>query len=170
MKIATYNINNVNRRLPNLLAWLKRARPDIVCLQELKAADEAFPQAELRKAGYHALWRGQKTWNGVAILSRKPPILTRKALPGDPGDAQSRYIEAAIDGLLDRLPLPPQRQSAARAEVQVQARLVRPPAGARQKTAEERRTRRTGRRLQCRADRLRHLFHEFLEGRCAGPT
>ena len=100
MKIATYNINNVNRRLPNLLAWLKRARPDIVCLQELKAADEAFPQAALRKAGYHALWRGQKTWNGVAILSRKPPILTRNALPGDPGDTQSRYIEAAIDGLL----------------------------------------------------------------------
>ena len=85
MKIATYNINNVNRRLPNLLAWLKRARPDIVCLQELKAADEAFPQAPLRKAGYHALWRGQKTWNGVAILSRKPPILTRNALPGDAG-------------------------------------------------------------------------------------
>ena len=100
MKIATYNINNVNRRLPNLLAWLKRARPDIVCLQELKAADEAFPQPELRKAGYHALWRGQKTWNGVAILCRKPPILTRNSLPGDPGDAQSRYIEAAIDGLL----------------------------------------------------------------------
>jgi exodeoxyribonuclease-3 len=100
MKIATYNINNVNRRLPNLLAWLKRARPDIVCLQELKAADEAFPQPELRKAGYHALWRGQKTWNGVAILCRKPPILTRNALPGDAGDAQSRYIEAAIDGLL----------------------------------------------------------------------
>ena len=71
MKIATYNINNVNRRLTNLLAWLKRARPDIVCLQELKAADEAFPQAELREAGYHALWRGQKTWNGVAILSRR---------------------------------------------------------------------------------------------------
>jgi exodeoxyribonuclease-3 len=100
MKIATYNINNVNRRLPNLLAWLKRARPDIVCLQELKAADEAFPQAPLRQAGYHALWRGQKTWNGVAILCRKPPILTRSALPGDPDDPQSRYIEAAIDGLL----------------------------------------------------------------------
>jgi exodeoxyribonuclease-3 len=100
MKIATYNINNVNRRLPNLLAWLERARPDIVCLQELKAADEAFPQAALRKAGYHALWRGQKTWNGVAILCRKPPILTRNSLPGDLGDTQSRYIEAAIDGLL----------------------------------------------------------------------
>jgi exodeoxyribonuclease III len=100
MKIATYNINNVNRRLANLLVWLKRARPDIVCLQELKAADEAFPEAELRKAGYHAVWRGQKTWNGVAILSRKPAVLTRKALPGDARDTQSRYIEAAVNGLL----------------------------------------------------------------------
>jgi exodeoxyribonuclease-3 len=100
MKIATYNINNVNRRLPNLLAWLKRARPDIVCLQELKAADEAFPEAELRKAGYHAVWRGQKTWNGVAILSRTAPVRTRNALPGDPTDTQSRYIEAAVNGLL----------------------------------------------------------------------
>ena len=100
MKIATYNINNVNRRLPNLLGWLKRARPDIVCLQELKAADEAFPEAELRKVGYHAAWRGQKTWNGVAILSRTTPVLTRNALPGDAKDAQSRYIEAAVNGLL----------------------------------------------------------------------
>lgn len=100
MKIATYNINNVNRRLPNLLGWLKRARPDIVCLQELKAADEAFPEAELRKAGYHAVWRGQKTWNGVAILSRTTPVPTRDALPGDAKDTQSRYIEAAVNGLL----------------------------------------------------------------------
>src|SRR5215510_12730074 len=95
MKIATYNINNVNRRLANLLAWLKRARPDVVCLQELKAAQEAFPEAELRAAGYHAVWRGQKTWNGVAILGRRvDPVLTRDSLPGDPGDEQSRYIEA----------------------------------------------------------------------------
>jgi exodeoxyribonuclease-3 len=101
MKIATYNINNVNRRLPNLLDWLKRARPDVVCLQELKAADEMFPEADLRGAGYNAVWHGQKTWNGVAILSRgKVPVLTRKGLPGDPKDTQSRYIEAAIDGLL----------------------------------------------------------------------
>ncbi|MBL6614546.1 MAG: exodeoxyribonuclease III [Reyranella sp.] len=101
MKIATYNINNVNRRLPNLLAWLKRARPDVVCLQELKAADEMFPEADLRRAGYNAVWQGQKTWNGVAILSRgKVPVLTRKGLPGDPKDTQSRYIEAAVDGLL----------------------------------------------------------------------
>jgi exodeoxyribonuclease-3 len=101
MKIATYNINNVNRRLPNLLDWLKRARPDVVCLQELKAADEAFPAGALLTAGYNAVWHGQKTWNGVAILSRrKVPVLTRKGLPGDTRDTQSRYIEAAVDGLL----------------------------------------------------------------------
>jgi exodeoxyribonuclease-3 len=101
MKIATFNINNVNRRLPNLLQWLKAARPDIACLQELKAGDAEFPVDALRKAGYRAVWRGQKTWNGVAILARgKEPILTRTALPGDAGDPQSRYIEAAIDGVL----------------------------------------------------------------------
>ena len=101
MKIATFNINNVNRRLPNLLQWLKTARPDIACLQELKAADAEFPVDALRKAGYRAVWRGQKTWNGVAILARgKEPILTRTALPGDADDTQSRYIEAAIDGVL----------------------------------------------------------------------
>ncbi len=101
MKIATYNINNVNRRLPNLLAWLKRARPAVVCLQELKAADEAFPASDLATAGYNAVWHGQKTWNGVAILSRgKVPVLTRRGLPGDPKDTQSRYIEAAVGGLL----------------------------------------------------------------------
>ena len=101
MKIATFNINNINRRLPNLLHWLKAAKPDIVCLQELKAADAAFPAAALAKAGYQAVWRGQQTWNGVAILSRgAEPIITRTALPGDPADAQSRYIEAAVDGIL----------------------------------------------------------------------
>ncbi|HEY8014929.1 MAG TPA: exodeoxyribonuclease III, partial [Dongiaceae bacterium] len=101
MKIASFNINNINRRLPNLLAWLKRAKPDIVALQELKAADSDFPAAALRKAGYGAVWRGQKTWNGVAILARgAEPVLTRDALPGDPDDSQSRYIEAAVEGLL----------------------------------------------------------------------
>lgn len=100
MKIATFNINNINRRLPNLLAWLKTAKPHIVCLQELKCTDAEFPAAEIKRAGYHAVWRGQKTWNGVAILSRREPVLTRVGLPGDPGDTQSRYIETAVDGIL----------------------------------------------------------------------
>jgi exodeoxyribonuclease III len=101
MKIATFNINNVNRRLPNLLQWLKSAKPDIACLQELKCTDAEFPAAQIKKAGYHAVWHGQKTWNGVAILSRNgEPIVTRNALPGDPKDDQSRYIEAAINGIL----------------------------------------------------------------------
>jgi exodeoxyribonuclease-3 len=101
MKLATFNINNVNRRLPNLLQWLKTAKPDIVCLQELKAADKEFPEAAIARAGYCAVWRGQKTWNGVAILSRgSEPIVTRTSLPGDPDDSQSRYLEAAVDGVL----------------------------------------------------------------------
>ena len=108
MKIATFNINNVNRRLPNLLAWLKAAQPDVVCLQELKAADAAFPEAAIREAGYGAVWRGQQTWNGVAILARGvEPVLTRDALPGDAADNQARYIEAAVNGILvARLYLP----------------------------------------------------------------
>ena len=101
MKIATFNINNVNRRLPNLLAWLALARPDVVCLQELKAEQRAFPEAALAGAGYHAVWAGQRTWNGVAILSRgAAPVLTRTELPGDPSDVQARYIEAAVRGML----------------------------------------------------------------------
>jgi exodeoxyribonuclease-3 len=101
LKIATYNINNVNRRLPNLLAWLKSARPGIVCLQELKAEQNQFPIGIIEKAGYGAIWKGQKSWNGVAILARgQTPLQTRGRLPGDPDDFQSRYIEAAIDGLL----------------------------------------------------------------------
>jgi exodeoxyribonuclease III len=101
MKIASFNINNINRRLPNLLSWLRTARPDIVCLQELKAADNEFPATSLEKAGYHAVWRGQKTWNGVAILSRKAvPVLVRTALPGDRDDHEARYIEAAIAGIV----------------------------------------------------------------------
>src|ERR1051325_2927399 len=101
MKIATFNINNINKRLGNLLAWLGAARPDVVCLQELKGADADFPAAALRRAGYEAVWRGQKSWNGVDILGRgMEPVLTRSALPGDPGDTQSRYIEAAVNGIL----------------------------------------------------------------------
>jgi len=101
MKIATYNVNGVVGRLANLLEWLEETRPDVVCLQELKTTDDRFPADALRKAGYGAIWRGQKAWNGVAILARdRQPIETRRALPGDPEDAQSRYIEAAVNGVI----------------------------------------------------------------------
>ena len=101
MKIATFNINNVNKRLDNLLAWLADAKPDVACLQELKAADRQFPRAAIEEAGYGAVWRGQSTWNGVAILARDAePVLTRSELPGDPSDSQARYIEAAVGGIL----------------------------------------------------------------------
>ena len=101
LRIATFNINNVNKRLANLLAWLEEAQPDIVCLQELKAADRQFPALAIRAAGYHAVWQGQTSWNGVAILARSgAPVPTRTALPGDDSDTQSRYIEAAVNGIL----------------------------------------------------------------------
>ncbi|HYJ83395.1 MAG TPA: exodeoxyribonuclease III [Allosphingosinicella sp.] len=101
MRIASFNINNIRRRLPNLLDWLRGAKPDVCCLQELKASDREFPADALRKAGYEAVWRGEKTWNGVAILARGVmPVVTRTELPGDPDDTQSRYIEAAVNGVL----------------------------------------------------------------------
>jgi len=101
VKIATFNVNGVNGRLAVLLRWLAEAEPDIVCLQELKAPDEKFPALPLRKAGYRAVWHGQKSWNGVAILARDTaPIETRRGMPGDPDDTHSRYIEAAINGIL----------------------------------------------------------------------
>jgi exodeoxyribonuclease-3 len=101
MKIATYNVNGINARLPVLLRWLAEDRPDIVCLQELKAPDERFPAAVIAEAGYRAVWHGQKSWNGVAILSRAGDIHeTRRGLPGDPDDSHSRYIEAAVNGIL----------------------------------------------------------------------
>src|SRR5215204_859067 len=101
VKIATFNGNGVNGRLPVLLRWLEQSAPDVVCLQELKASDEKFPADAIRKAGYGAIWHGQKSWNGVAILTRDvEPTETRRGLPGDPDDAQSRYIEAAVNGIL----------------------------------------------------------------------
>jgi exodeoxyribonuclease-3 len=101
MKIATYNVNGINGRLPVLLRWLAEAKPDIVCLQELKAPDEKFPAAAIREIGYDAVWHGQKSWNGVAILSRVGSIReTRRGLPGDPDDSHSRYLEAAVNGVL----------------------------------------------------------------------
>ena len=101
MRIATYNVNGVNGRLPVLLRWLQESAPDIVALQELKAPDEAFPEAALDKIGYQAIWHGQSRWNGVALLSRIGMIHeTQRGLPGDPDDVQSRYIEAAIGGMI----------------------------------------------------------------------
>ena len=101
MKIVTFNINNINKRLENLLAWLDRARPDVVCLQELKAEQQAFPVRALRALGYRAVWHGERSWNGVAILARdREPVLTRSCLPGNPADRQARYIEAAVNGIL----------------------------------------------------------------------
>ena len=101
VRIATYNVNGINGRLPNLLPWLAEAAPDIVCLQELKAPDEKFPATAIRSAGYGAIWHGQKSWNGVAILARgAEPMETCRGLPGDPDDTHSRYIEAAINGII----------------------------------------------------------------------
>lgn len=100
MRIATYNVNGVNGRLPVLLRWLEETNPDVVCLQELKAPQEKFPEAAIREAGYRAIWHGQKSWNGVAILSRSSSIEeVCRTLPGDHEDVQSRYIEAIVDGI-----------------------------------------------------------------------
>ena len=101
VRIATFNINNINKRLPSLLAWLEAERPDVACLQELKSTTDAFPAVALTAAGYNAVWQGERTWNGVAILARgATPILTRRRLPGEPADHQARYVEAAVNGIL----------------------------------------------------------------------
>jgi hypothetical protein len=101
VRIATYNVNGINGRLTNLLDWLQEVRPDIACLQELRAPDEKFPAAAIRAAGYGAAWQGEKGWNGVAILARDgEPTVTRGGLPGDPDDRHSRYIEAAVNGVI----------------------------------------------------------------------
>lgn len=99
MRIATYNVNGVNGRLPVLLQWLQQTKPDIVCLQELKAPQEKFPEAAIYEAGYHALWHGQKSWNGVAILARQPITEVVRGLPGDDADTHSRYLEAVVNDL-----------------------------------------------------------------------
>jgi exodeoxyribonuclease-3 len=101
LKIVTFNINNINKRLENLVAWLAKTEPDIVCLQELKADQRAFPADTLRALGYRAVWQGERSWNGVAILARgRDPVLTRSSLPGNPEDRQARYVEAAVNGVL----------------------------------------------------------------------
>jgi exodeoxyribonuclease-3 len=98
--MATYNVNGVNGRLPVLLQWLERTAPDIACLQELKTSDEKFPADAIEAAGYHAIWHGQKSYNGVAILAREPIAERRRGLPGDPDDTHSRYLEAEVNGLV----------------------------------------------------------------------
>ena len=101
MKLATFNVNGIKTRLPQLLAWLAKESPDVVCLQELKALDGVFPCAELQDAGYGALFKGQRSWNGVAILAKgEAPLEIRRELPGDKADDQSRYLEAAVDGIV----------------------------------------------------------------------
>ena len=101
MKIATYNVNGVNGRLPVLLRWLNETTPDVVCLQELKAPEEKFPLQAINDAGYNAIWHGQKSWNGVAILARnEKPVELRRVLPGDPEDSHSRYIEATVNDII----------------------------------------------------------------------
>ena len=101
MRVATYNVNSINARLPNLLRWLTETSPDVVCLQELKAPQEKFPEGPIRDAGYGVIWHGQKSWNGVAILARgADPVEITRALPGDPDDLHSRYLEATAHGLI----------------------------------------------------------------------
>ncbi|WEF34010.1 exodeoxyribonuclease III [Pseudoduganella chitinolytica] len=101
MRIATFNVNGIGSRLPALLQWLEEKQPDVACLQELKAPQEKFPLEAIRAAGYDAIWHGQKSWNGVAILARgKTPQEIGRGLPGDPEDEQSRYIEAVVDDVV----------------------------------------------------------------------
>src|SRR5688572_8243550 len=101
LRIATYNVNGIRSRLPHLLAWLAKEKPDIACLQELKAIDEGFPLADIHAAGYGALWKGQRSWNGVAVLARGvDPVESRRVLPGDAKDDHARYLEAMADGVL----------------------------------------------------------------------
>lgn len=101
LKIATFNVNGIKSRLPHLLAWLEREEPHVVALQELKATQDSFPEKEIRDAGYGCIWHGQRSWNGVALLARgQDPIESRRGLPGDRSDDQSRYLEAAAHGVL----------------------------------------------------------------------
>ena len=157
MKIATFNVNGVNGRLPVLMRWLAETKPDVACLQELKAPNEKFPEPAIREAGYGAVWRGQKSWNGVAILARnRAPMVTRRGLPADPDDVHSRYIEAAVDGLVIGC-LFAQRKSRSRPEVRLKAALVRSVGLARRGAPRDRYARRARRRFQCDAHGTRRL-------------
>jgi exodeoxyribonuclease-3 len=158
MKIATFNINDINERVANLLDWLEVARPDVACLQELKTAESEFPIAAIERAGYGAVWKGQKSWNGVAILARgSKPVITRASLPGDPADTQSRYIEAAVNGVLIGALYAPNGNPQPGPKIQIQARVDGTFDCARRRALSPRRAGRAGRRLQCGADRRGHL-------------
>ena len=170
MRIATFNVNGITSRLPALLQWLDETQPDVACLQELKAPQEKFPEAAINEAGYEAIWHGQKSWNGVAILARgTAPVEVGRGLPGDPEDEQSRYIEAAVEWRADRLPVPAERQSGARPEVRLQAEVVRAADPARRRAARRRLAGGAGGRLQRHADRARRLQARALGQRCAVP-
>jgi hypothetical protein len=158
MKIATFNINNINRRLPNLLDWLKAAKPDVVCLQELKCSERDFPAAPIKDVGYSAVWRGEKTWNGVAILARREPVLTSTTLPGDPADKQARYIEAAVEGILICCLYLPNGNP----QPGLQTRLVSAAGKACRRIARGENTGGPLRRLQRRADAHRHLSDDVV--------
>ncbi len=158
MKIATFNVNGINGRLPVLLRWLAEARPDVVCLQELKAPQEKFPAGAIRDAGYGAVWHGQKSWNGVAILGRNvDPVETRRGLPGDPDDAHSRYIEAAVSGLLIGWLYLPNGNPAPGPKFDFKLRWFDRLAAHAENAARQRRAGRSRRRLQRHADRSRRL-------------
>ena len=159
MKIATYNVNGINGRLPVLLRWLDEAEPDVVCLQELKAPDEKFPEkAILRRRLRRDLARPEELERRRDPCARTPqPVETRRGLPGDPDDTHSRYIEAAVNGVLVGCLYLPNGNPASRAEIRLQAALVRSACRACRRPASDRGARRARRRLQRHADRSRRL-------------
>ena len=158
MKIATYNVNGVNGRLPNLLAWLGETSPDVVCLQELKAPQEKFPIVAIGDAGYDAIWHGQKSWNGVAILTRGTEATeSRRVLPGDPEDLHSRYIEAAIGGIVVGASTSPTATRRRAQLLRLQAPRLRSARATRQVAPGLERARGPRRRLQCHAHRSRRV-------------
>ena len=171
MRIATFNVNGINGRLPVLLRWLADALPDVVCLQELKAASERFPEAAIREAGYGAIWHGQKSWNGVAILARgAEPIETCRGLPGDPDDTHSRYIEAAVNGVLIGCLYLPNGNPAPGPKFDYKLALVRTPGRPCRGAADHRRAGDPRRRLQRHAHRARRLQARALDRRRAVPA
>ena len=168
MKIATFNINNVNKRLANLLDWLRTAEPDVVCLQELKATDSEFPRAAIEQAGYGAVWRGQKSWNGVAILARGcEPIVTQTKLPGDPADRESRYIEAAVNGVLVASLYAPNGNPQPGPKFAYKLAWMERLAAHAAELYGAGRAGRAGRRLQRRSHRPRHLSDQIVCEECA---